>query len=197
MIDATATTMTDDDAGAALLAEFAARADPLGVTVQRVGNTRDAATAVDALAAEWGADTVVVAAELGDAAPRLLAGFDQRGRPWQTPGTPRETSGAALGLSMAHLAVAETGSVLLNEPSLDDRTIGMLAAGQLVVCPTSALVPSLDDAAAVLRAIAMRPGGGYATLVTGPSRTADIERVLTVGVQGPARVAVLFIDNFG
>ena len=35
------------------------------------------------------------------------------------------------------------------------------------------------------------------TLVTGPSRTADIERVLTVGVQGPARVAVLFLDALG
>ncbi|MDQ3413285.1 MAG: lactate utilization protein, partial [Chloroflexota bacterium] len=39
------------------------------------------------------------------------------------------------------------------------------------------------------------PGGAYATLVTGPSRTADIERVLTVGVQGPARLIVLFVDE--
>ena len=47
----------------------------------------------------------------------------------------------------------------------------------------------------MLREIASRPGGSYATLVTGPSRTADIERVLTVGVQGPARIAVLFVDD--
>ena len=64
-----------------------------------------------------------------------------------------------------------------------------------MLCPSSRLLPSLDEAAPLLREIAARPGGGYATLVTGPSRTADIERVLTVGVQGPARVAVLFIDD--
>ncbi|MDQ4044385.1 MAG: lactate utilization protein, partial [Chloroflexota bacterium] len=37
--------------------------------------------------------------------------------------------------------------------------------------------------------------GSYATLVTGPSRTADIERQLTVGVQGPARLHVVFIER--
>jgi L-lactate dehydrogenase complex protein LldG len=34
-------------------------------------------------------------------------------------------------------------------------------------------------------------------LVTGPSRTADIERVLTVGVQGPGKVMTLFVDDLG
>ncbi|MDP9363469.1 MAG: lactate utilization protein, partial [Chloroflexota bacterium] len=86
-------------------------------------------------------------------------------------------------------------SVLLAEPTLHDRAVGMLTVAQLVLCPTAALVPSLDEAAPTLREIALRPGGGYATLVTGPSRTADIERVLTVGVQGPARVEVLFVDD--
>ncbi len=73
----------------------------------------------------------------------------------------------------------------------------MLAANQLMVCRTDDLVRGLDEAAPVLRELALRPGGAYATLVTGPSRTADIERVLTVGVQGPARVAVLFLDDVG
>jgi L-lactate dehydrogenase complex protein LldG len=36
-------------------------------------------------------------------------------------------------------------------------------------------------------------GPSYATFVTGPSRTADIERQLTIGVQGPAAMHVVFV----
>jgi L-lactate dehydrogenase complex protein LldG len=46
-----------------------------------------------------------------------------------------------------------------------------------------------------LRQVALTPGGAFATLLTGPSRTADIERVLTVGVQGPGKVMTLFVDD--
>jgi L-lactate dehydrogenase complex protein LldG len=35
----------------------------------------------------------------------------------------------------------------------------------------------------------------YLALITGPSRTADIERVLTIGVHGPKRLVVLFVDD--
>ncbi len=98
-------------------------------------------------------------------------------------------------MSLARLAVAETASVLLAEERLEDRGIGLLVAVQLVICPTSLLTPTLDDAAPMLRELATKPGGAYTTLVTGPSRTADIERALTVGVQGPAKLTVLFVDD--
>jgi L-lactate dehydrogenase complex protein LldG len=62
----------------------------------------------------------------------------------------------------------------------------------IVVCREDALVGSLDDAAATLADIA-KEHGSYATLVTGPSRTADIERQLTIGVQGPAQLHVILI----
>jgi L-lactate dehydrogenase complex protein LldG len=98
---------------------------------------------------------------------------------------------------MGHLAVAETGSVLLSEPSLEDRSVGMLTLAQATICSTMALVASLDDAAPVIRELSLAKGGVFSTLVTGPSRTADIERVLTVGVQGPGKVLTLFVDDLG
>jgi L-lactate dehydrogenase complex protein LldG len=113
------------------------------------------------------------------------------------PESPAQVRDAPFGISLAHLAVAETGSLLLAEPTLEDRTVGLLTLAQAIICPTGALVPSLDEAGAALRRLALAPGRGMATLVTGPSRTADIERVLTVGVQGPGKVAVVFIDELG
>ena len=180
-----------------LLALFTQRAEALGVRVDRVPGPAEAAAGIAALAAEVGAPRPVVADELRAAAPRLMAALAGAGVEWVAPGPPGTTRDAPLGVSVARLAVAETASVLLAEARLEDRAIGMLATAQLVVCPTAGLVPSLDEAAPMLRDIAGRPGGGYATLVTGPSRTADIERVLTVGVQGPAWLAVLFVDELG
>jgi len=181
-------------AGSDLLAAFAERADALGVRVERVADAVAAAGVVASLAAEAGAPRLLVAAELRDAAPGLVEALTAAGLAWAPPAGPAATRDAPLGLSLGRLAIAETASVLLAESTLEDRAIGMLSAAHLVVCPTDALVPSLGEAAPDLRAVAGQTGGGYATLVTGPSRTADIERVLTVGVQGPERLAVVFVD---
>jgi L-lactate dehydrogenase complex protein LldG len=178
-----------------LLPAFTDRAGSLGVRVARVADPGAASEIVAALALETGAERVIVAAELRDAAPQLVAAMIAGGVTIVSPDAPADADGAPLGVSLAALAIAETGSMLLAEPTLNDRAIGLLSATQIIICPTSALVPSLDEAAPVLREVASRPGASYATLVTGPSRTADIERVLTVGVQGPARVVVIFVDQ--
>ncbi len=180
---------------ATLMVTFTERGAALGVAVTRVAGSDAAASVIVVFAAEFDAPVPLVSAELMRAAPVLVAALARSGLTTAVADNPADTNDAPLGLSLAKLAVAETGSVLLAEDSLADRGIGMLVSSQLVVCPTDRLVPSLDEAAPVLREIAIQPGGGYATLVTGPSRTADIERVLTVGVQGPARLMVLFVDK--
>ena len=142
-----------------------------------------------------GASAPLISTDLAQTAESLWAALSACGCSPNFPLGPDETNDAPLGLSLAYLAVAETASVLLAEETLADRSIGLLVAEQIVVCPTTALVPSLDEAAPVLRSFATRPGGAYTTLVTGPSRTADIERTLTVGVQGPAKLSVIFVDE--
>ena len=179
----------------ALVAAFRERAAPLGIEVGRAAGPQEGAATILALARDVRADGPLISSELGAAAPGLVVALAGAGLPTVPAGEPATSRDAPLGLSLARLAVAETASVLLAEDSLADRGIGLLVTAHLVVCPTAALVPSLDEAAPILRGLAVRPGGAYATLVTGPSRTADIERVLTVGVQGPARVAVLFVDD--
>ena len=178
-----------------LLAAFADRATPLGIRVERLPTAADAGILVAQLATEVAAPRAILSAELRDAAPQLTSTLAAAGLDWTVAGDVATTRDAPLGLSLAHLAVAETASVLLAESTLEDRAVGLAVAVQIVLCPTAALVPSLADAIPALRAVATQPGGGYATLVSGPSRTADIELSLTIGVQGPARVVVLFVDD--
>jgi L-lactate dehydrogenase complex protein LldG len=178
-----------------LLDEFRHKVEPLGVTVLRVASGEDAAQAI----ADWGqsveADSVIVASEVTQRMPGIGSALELTGMRVRAPVSPSETRDFPLGLSMARLAIAETGSVLLSEPTLEDRSIGMLTLAHATICPTAILVASLDDAAPVIRDLSLARGPAFSTLVTGPSRTADIERVLTVGVQGPGKVMTLFVDD--
>jgi len=178
-----------------LLEEFREKAETLGVTVLRVASAADAAQAVADWAQSAEAESVIVASEVTRRMPGIETVLTSAGLRVRAPASPDETRDSRLGLSIGRLAIAETASVLLSEPTLEDRSIGMLTLAHATICPTAALVASLEDAAPVIRELSLARGGAFSTLVTGPSRTADIERVLTVGVQGPGKVMTLFVDN--
>lgn len=175
----------------ARLDRFRAHVEPLGATVTRVATSAEAAAFIADVAADIDAPEVIVANELIAAAPMLAAA----GQSWTAAGAVSETRDRPLGASLATLAIAETGSVMLAEHTLEDRAVGQLTRTHITVVRSTDLVPSLVEATAAMREVALRPGGGYGSFVTGPSRTADIEMSLTVGVQGPARVYIIFVDD--
>jgi len=176
-----------------ILARFSERLAAVSGHVAVARTIDEAAQAIVTRAGERETQQVIAAAELTEALPALRAAVESAGVTWHIPLTFADTRDAPLGLSLGRLAVAETGSVLLAETSLKDRAVGLLAAAQMIICPISLLVPTLAEATSVL--VAMSTRGAYTSFVTGPSRTADIERELTVGVQGPAEVHVLFIAD--
>jgi L-lactate dehydrogenase complex protein LldG len=88
-------------------------------------------------------------------------------------------------------AVVETGSVAVALPRAE-RGEALLSDRLWVLVPTSELVPTLEDALARIDGL-VREGRPYVTLMTGPSRTADIERALTVGVHGPRELHVVLV----
>ena len=91
----------------------------------------------------------------------------------------------------AELGVAETGSVLVCLTQAD-RAAAMLAEHLWLIVRTETVVDSLDEAIARIGAL-IASGNRYATLMSGPSRTADIERTLTIGVHGPRALTVVLV----
>lgn len=98
------------------------------------------------------------------------------------------------GIILAYAGVAETGSFLSVDESLPARFTGMLSDTAYALLPASKIVPTLDEMGSILAQLTAE-GKRYLSLVTGPSRTADIERVLTIGVQGPKMLHVIIIRD--
>jgi L-lactate dehydrogenase complex protein LldG len=180
---------------AELIETFTERISPLGVEVVRAAGIDEAADFLVRVVQEAGRTGAITSGELRCIAPKLIGAVRQRGIDVEEVATPESALDVPVGFVLGMHAVAETGSVLLAESTLADRSVGMLTLICVQIVQTETLLPGLDEASAVLRRLALRPHGAYATLVTGPSRTADIEMSLTVGVQGPGKVAVLFVDE--
>jgi L-lactate dehydrogenase complex protein LldG len=170
---------------------FASQAARVGATVEQVSHSALADAVARALRAAGCASVSLAAAVEGRAA--LAEALADAGFELLDPAALLPTQRADAGLSRAVLGVAETGSVLLHStPS--DRRVELCVDLHLVVLPASALVPTLDQACATLREISARPPA-YASLVSGPSRSADIERTLTIGVHGPRALQILLLDS--
>ncbi len=106
----------------------------------------------------------------------------------------------AVGLQHAFAAVAETGTLMLPSGPTRPTTINLLPETEIVLLPLSRLVGAYEEAWDLLRAehADVRTGGFMprnVMLVTGPSRSADIEQTLELGAHGPRRLHVLLWED--
>jgi len=103
----------------------------------------------------------------------------------------REAAARAwVGISEMDWALADTGTLVVDATAVEQRLVSTLPAIHVAMIGTGRLLP---DLAAVLGRIEPAKAG-YLSMITGPSRTADIERVLTIGVHGPLRLIIVFVD---
>lgn len=143
---------------------------------------------------------VAICSELSRDWPELGERLASQGCTVILDGSGESLATADVGVSTAALAVAETGSVLLAGDDLASRLVSMLPLTHVVLVPVSSVVPTLEEAAAFLRRSIQQLDSGrsrHISLVTGPSRTADIERVLTIGVHGPRELHVILVAQAG
>lgn len=98
---------------------------------------------------------------------------------------------AKIGISEMDWALADTGTLVQGATSVEQRLASTLPEIHVAIIGTERILP---DMATLLSKISPRDTA-YLTFITGPSRTADIERVLTIGVHGPERLIILLVDK--
>ena len=99
-----------------------------------------------------------------------------------------------LGFTGAQFGVAETGTLVLLSSEERHRVASLVPPVHVALLEARDILPALGDALEAAR----RAQGGLphvVTLITGPSRTGDIELTIVVGVHGPKELHVIVVDR--
>jgi L-lactate dehydrogenase complex protein LldG len=166
-----------------LVARFIRKFESRSGTVERVGDAAAVPAAVEAYRLAHGLPSraAVGAGLKGLAWP---AGFDIHHGP--------AGISEALSVSPALCGIAETGSVMLAAGPASPTTHNFVPDDHVVVLEAGRIVDHFEDAWTILRA--RTEGMPRATnIVSGPSRTADVEQTIQLGAHGPRRVHVILI----
>lgn len=120
---------------------------------------------------------------------------------FDTNGTDHEKLVARLancvvGVTTADYAIAETGSIVLSSDEPNALLVSLLPPVHIALLRSSQIAASLDEVIMKVgqERIDRRDPSRSVTLITGPSRTSDVELVLSIGVHGPKELHVIIVD---
>ncbi|MEY3678026.1 MAG: hypothetical protein RI924_167 [Bacteroidota bacterium] len=102
---------------------------------------------------------------------------------------------AEVGISFCEALIARNGSVLVSNANAAGRRLSIYPDSHIVLAFTSQLVLDLKDGFARLKKKYGNALPSMITAITGPSRTADIEKTLVLGAHGPKELFVFLIDD--
>jgi L-lactate dehydrogenase complex protein LldG len=125
-----------------------------------------------------------------------LAGVQVLGPSYESATLPLALDGPTIGITGMAFGIAQTGT--LAEVCTDDavRLVSGLPRTHIGVVYASDLAPTLHDAAPRLRALFTQHDANVTvSFISGPSRTGDIELVLTLGVHGPETAHAVIIED--
>jgi L-lactate dehydrogenase complex protein LldG len=100
---------------------------------------------------------------------------------------------ADVGITSADYALAETGTLVMLSSAQEARVISLLPPMHVAVFPRSRMLANLDELLAILPNPAQQTSS--IVLITGPSRTADIEQILVRGVHGPGEIYAVIVEE--
>jgi L-lactate dehydrogenase complex protein LldG len=179
----------------ALVERFKTRAEAVSAQVERVATKGQALDLIIRLLQQEGVEDKPHCYAVSAACP-LWDQVDKNNLVAAVPGlkfavTRELAADAKVGISQMEWALANTGTLVQSADEVDKRLVSTLPLLHIALVSTAALLPDLP---AVLSRVDPRKAA-YISFITGPSRTADIERVLTIGVHGPERLIIILVDD--
>ena len=185
-------------ASEALVDQFVREARAAEAEVTRVASRADARVAIRELLSRLGATRIVQ----GDTDRLRALGVRGDGLEISTVGPDESThaelrtliAAAEVGLTEADYGVAESGTLALLHRPGQGRALSVLPAIHVAVVWAGDLVPDLAALFKRLESDSRHPASAL-TFITGPSRTGDIEFVLTKGVHGPGEVHIVVVEG--
>ena len=170
---------------------FIESAKRVGAEVLRIENLPEAAAYI---AGKAQGTTLVpetpLAVRHGLRALLTAAGVDVFGKSFREAGY---VPGA--GVTFSNFAMADTGTVVLESTDENIRLATTLPEKHFILVDPATILSDNLAAAAPMTAFHRDPAPKFIAYITGPSRTADIERVLTIGCHGPRELHILLVDG--
>jgi len=176
--------------GPELLEQFSSRAAAMGAELVVVPRLAEASAFIESFCTKQSLKKVLISPQ----ARKLLGGSKL---PLLDTENLKNLDEAELGIVAADYGIAETGTLVhFHEHDLE-KLVGVLPLTCISVLEAGKIVRSLEELVPEINEQLGRTGlpGPQVSLVSGPSRTADIECRLCIGVHGPARLVILVVEG--
>ncbi len=187
---------------AALVAQFIARAEAAEAFVSVAADWAGALQRVADILFELEARQVIVSADAWQAPWDIARLADVLEEDTIRPTTSLHDASAAaiakfayVGITAADCAIADTGTVVVASGADGGRVESLVPPVHIALLTVSRLLPRLRDALEWLARSDAFERCSAVTFITGPSRTADIELTLTIGVHGPKQLFVVLVND--
>jgi L-lactate dehydrogenase complex protein LldG len=108
---------------------------------------------------------------------------------------PDDFTDMQVGITRCEYLIARTGSVMVSSAHVSGRRMNVFPPIHIVLANVSQLVSYVEDAYVAIQAKYKTHLPSMISLITGPSRTADIEKTLVLGAHGPKKLWVILVND--
>ncbi len=100
-----------------------------------------------------------------------------------------------VGITYCEFLIARLGSIMISSKQTSGRRMNVFPEHHIVIANISQIVPDIKDALLGMKERYGKDMPSLVSVITGPSRTADIEKTLVMGAHGPKELYLFLVDN--